>query len=96
MEGLKFDRGFISPFFVNNPKSLPLIHAISSKLTHHFSARRVEYQNALVLLSDKKISSIQNIVPALELAISEKKFVGNSICHWADYDDTMQAIGHCC
>jgi hypothetical protein len=37
----------------------------------------VEYQNALVLLSDKKISNIQAIVPALELAIAEKKFDQN-------------------
>ena len=37
------------------------------------AARRVEYQNALVLLADKKISNIQSIVPALELAIQEKK-----------------------
>jgi chaperonin GroEL len=53
---LKFDRGFISPFFINKP-----------------DVRKVEYQDALVLLSDKKISDIRSVVPALELAIAEKR-----------------------
>lgn len=33
----------------------------------------MEYQDALVLLSEKKISSIQTIVPALELANAQRK-----------------------
>lgn len=33
----------------------------------------MEYQDALVLFSEKKISSVQSIVPALELANAQRK-----------------------
>jgi chaperonin GroEL len=42
VEGLKWDRGFISPYFVTDPKT-----------------QKVEFENALMLLVDKKISSVQ-------------------------------------
>lgn len=34
---------------------------------------KVEYQDALLLLSEKKITSIQSILPALELANNQRK-----------------------
>lgn len=34
---------------------------------------KVEYQDALILFCEKKISSVQTIVPALELANSQRK-----------------------
>merc|ERR1739838_1225308 len=56
MGGMKFDHGYISPYFINSAKG-----------------QKVEYQNAMVLFSQKKISSIQQIVPALELANGQRK-----------------------
>ncbi|KAI5954590.1 HSP60 [Candida jiufengensis] len=50
-EGMKFDRGYISPYFITNTKT-----------------GKVEFENPLVLLSEKKISSIQDILPSLELS----------------------------
>lgn len=56
IKGMKLDRGFISPYFINTTKGA-----------------KVEYQESLLLVSEKKISSIQQLLPVLELANNARK-----------------------
>lgn len=49
VEGMQFDRGYLSPYFVNNQDS-----------------GNVELENPSILLVDKKISNIRELLPTLE------------------------------
>ncbi|MEM8822147.1 MAG: chaperonin GroEL [Pseudomonadota bacterium] len=56
VEGMQFDRGYLSPYFVTNP----------DKMT-------TELEDAIILLHEKKLSSLQPMVPLLESVIQSQK-----------------------
>ena len=56
VDGLKFDRGYISPYFITDEKK-----------------QKIEFSNCYVLLVEKKLGNIRDILPILELVYQEQR-----------------------
>jgi chaperonin GroL len=56
VEGMQFDRGYISPYFVTNADKM-----------------RVEFDDAYVLINEKKLSQLNELLPLLEAVVQSGK-----------------------
>jgi chaperonin GroEL len=56
VEGMQFDRGYLSPYFVTDPESMEAV-----------------LENPVILISEKKIASMRDILPVLEQAAKQGK-----------------------
>jgi len=56
VEGMKFDRGYVSPYFITNAEQM-----------------KVELEDPYILITDKKISALNDILPALEKIVQTSK-----------------------
>ncbi|KAG2483580.1 hypothetical protein HYH03_017587 [Edaphochlamys debaryana] len=56
VEGMKFDRGYISPYFVTDQKTM-----------------KVELENPLVLICEKRISGLASLLPVLEKVVQVQR-----------------------
>jgi len=60
VEGMQFDRGYISPYFINNPDRMA-----------------TEIEDPYIIITDKKVSAVSDMLPALEklLQVGKKEVV---------------------
>jgi chaperonin GroEL len=56
VEGMQFDRGYVSPYFVTNAEKM-----------------RVELEDPYILIHEKKLSGLQQLLPLLEAAVQSGK-----------------------
>lgn len=76
IEGMQFDRGYISPYFITNNEKM-----------------RVELESPFVLIHDKKISTMKEILPILEkVAVANKAIL--IICEDLDGEALTSLVGN--
>ena len=64
VEGMQFDRGYISPYFVTNTEKM-----------------ECKMENPYILIHDKKISSLKELLPILEPAVQSGHYeIGRASC----------------
>jgi chaperonin GroEL len=56
VEGMQFDRGYVSPYFVTDPEKM-----------------RVELEDPYILINEKKLSGMQQLLPLLEAVVQSGK-----------------------